>query len=128
MKLTRVYAPKLWALSFFGSGLFSAVTIAAFLAAHKDLAPKIPAETTPLTALLFADVLRQAELPPGVVNIVTGDGRTGACPRRRLGLAGGVRPEGRARPPQARPVGVARRAAIVAPFPCSIAGLFWSAQ
>ena len=37
-----------------------------------------PAETTPLTALLFCDVLRQAELPPGVVNIVTGDGRTGA--------------------------------------------------
>src|SRR3954453_1319980 len=38
-----------------------------------------PAETTPLTALLFADVVRQAELPPGVVNIVTGDGRTGAA-------------------------------------------------
>jgi aldehyde dehydrogenase (NAD+) len=37
-----------------------------------------PAETTPLTALLFADVCRQAELPPGVVNIVTGDGSTGA--------------------------------------------------
>ena len=37
-----------------------------------------PAETTPLTALLFADVCRQAELPPGVVNIVTGDGTTGA--------------------------------------------------
>jgi aldehyde dehydrogenase (NAD+) len=37
-----------------------------------------PAETTPLSALLFCDVLRQAELPPGVVNIVTGDGRTGA--------------------------------------------------
>src|SRR6202165_5928524 len=37
-----------------------------------------PAETTPLTALLFCDVLRQAELPPGVVNIITGDGRTGA--------------------------------------------------
>ncbi len=37
-----------------------------------------PAETTPLTALLFCDVIRQAELPPGVVNIVTGDGRTGA--------------------------------------------------
>ena len=36
-----------------------------------------PAETTPLTALLFCDVVRQAELPPGVVNIVTGDGRTG---------------------------------------------------
>ena len=38
-----------------------------------------PAETTPLTALLFCDVLRQAELPPGVVNIVTGDGETGAA-------------------------------------------------
>src|SRR5204862_6874 len=38
-----------------------------------------PAETTPLSALLFADVLRQAELPDGVVNIVTGDGRTGAA-------------------------------------------------
>ena len=37
-----------------------------------------PAETTPLTALLFADVCRQAEVPPGVVNIVTGDGATGA--------------------------------------------------
>jgi len=37
-----------------------------------------PAETTPLTALLFCDVLRQADLPPGVVNIVTGDGSTGA--------------------------------------------------
>src|SRR6266404_3507923 len=38
-----------------------------------------PAETTPLTALLFCDVVRQAELPAGVVNIVTGDGRTGAA-------------------------------------------------
>ncbi|MGH3140418.1 MAG: aldehyde dehydrogenase family protein, partial [Gaiellales bacterium] len=38
-----------------------------------------PAETTPLTALLFCDVLRQAELPAGVVNIVTWDGRTGAA-------------------------------------------------
>ncbi len=37
-----------------------------------------PAETTPLTALLFCEVVRQAELPPGVVNVVTGDGRTGA--------------------------------------------------
>ena len=34
-----------------------------------------PAETTPLTALLLAEILAQAELPPGVVNIVTGDGR-----------------------------------------------------
>ncbi len=38
-----------------------------------------PAETTPLTALFFADICRQAELPPGVVNIVTGDGRAGAA-------------------------------------------------
>ena len=38
-----------------------------------------PAETTPLTALLFADICRQAELPPGVVNIVTGAGETGAA-------------------------------------------------
>src|SRR6266540_3076957 len=38
-----------------------------------------PAETTPLTALLFCDVVRQAGLPPGVVNIVTGDGSTGAA-------------------------------------------------
>ena len=37
-----------------------------------------PAETTPLTALIFADICRQAELPPGVVNLVTGDGTTGA--------------------------------------------------
>ncbi|MGY1594180.1 aldehyde dehydrogenase family protein [Geodermatophilus sp. SYSU D00708] len=36
-----------------------------------------PAETTPLTALLFAEVCRQADLPPGVVNIVTGAGHTG---------------------------------------------------
>ncbi|RZS90257.1 aldehyde dehydrogenase (NAD+) [Motilibacter rhizosphaerae] len=36
-----------------------------------------PAETTPLTALLFADVCRQADLPAGVVNIITGDGDTG---------------------------------------------------
>ena len=38
-----------------------------------------PAETTPLSALLLAEVLQQAELPPGVVNIVTGAGATGAA-------------------------------------------------
>ena len=38
-----------------------------------------PAETTPLTALFFADICRQAELPAGVVNILTGDGRAGAA-------------------------------------------------
>ncbi|WP_433135627.1 aldehyde dehydrogenase family protein [Actinomadura nitritigenes] len=36
-----------------------------------------PAETTPLTALLFADICRQADLPPGVVNIITGAAETG---------------------------------------------------
>jgi acyl-CoA reductase-like NAD-dependent aldehyde dehydrogenase len=38
-----------------------------------------PAETTPLTALLFAEVCQQAGLPRGVVNIVTGAGATGAA-------------------------------------------------
>jgi aldehyde dehydrogenase (NAD+) len=51
--------------------------IAPALAAGNTVVLK-PAETTPLTALLFCDVLRQAELPAGVVNIVTGDGRAGA--------------------------------------------------
>ena len=36
-----------------------------------------PAETTPLTALLFAEICQQADLPPGVVNIVSGAGETG---------------------------------------------------
>ncbi len=36
-----------------------------------------PAETTPLTALLFAEICQQADLPPGVVNILTGAGDTG---------------------------------------------------
>jgi aldehyde dehydrogenase (NAD+) len=45
-----------------------------------------PAETTPLTALLFADVCRQAELPAGVVNIVTGDGTTGGHLVRHQGI------------------------------------------
>jgi aldehyde dehydrogenase (NAD+) len=38
-----------------------------------------PAETTPLTALRFAEICQQADLPPGVVNIVTGAGATGAA-------------------------------------------------
>ncbi|MGH7593771.1 MAG: aldehyde dehydrogenase family protein, partial [Gemmatimonadales bacterium] len=38
-----------------------------------------PAEFTPLTALCFADLLQEIGLPPGVVNIITGDGRTGAA-------------------------------------------------
>ena len=36
-----------------------------------------PAETTPLTALLFAEICQQADLPPGVVNILPGAGDTG---------------------------------------------------
>ena len=38
-----------------------------------------PAEYTPLTALLFAELASQAGLPDGVLNVVTGDGRTGAA-------------------------------------------------
>jgi acyl-CoA reductase-like NAD-dependent aldehyde dehydrogenase len=58
--------------------LMLAWKIAPALAAGNTVVLK-PAETTPLTALLFCDVVRQAELPPGVVNIVTGDGRAGAA-------------------------------------------------
>jgi aldehyde dehydrogenase (NAD+) len=58
--------------------LMLAWKIAPALAAGNTVVLK-PAETTPLTALLFCDVLRQAELPAGVVNIVTGDGRAGAA-------------------------------------------------
>jgi aldehyde dehydrogenase (NAD+) len=38
-----------------------------------------PAEYTPLTALLFAELAHRAGLPKGVINVVTGDGRTGAA-------------------------------------------------
>jgi len=38
-----------------------------------------PAETTPLTALALAQIIEEADLPPGVVNVVTGDGMTGAA-------------------------------------------------
>ncbi len=58
--------------------LMLAWKIAPALAAGNTVVLK-PAETTPLTALFFADICRQAELPPGVVNIVTGDGRAGAA-------------------------------------------------
>ncbi len=36
-----------------------------------------PAESTSITALLLAEIIKEAELPPGVVNIITGDGSTG---------------------------------------------------
>ena len=58
--------------------LMLAWKIAPALAAGNTVVLK-PAETTPLTALLFADVCLQAGLPDGVVNIVTGDGITGAA-------------------------------------------------
>jgi aldehyde dehydrogenase (NAD+) len=50
--------------------------IAPALAAGNTVVLK-PAETTPLTALLFAEICQQADLPAGVVNIVTGAGDTG---------------------------------------------------
>lgn len=58
--------------------LMLAWKIAPALAAGNTVVLK-PSHTTPLTALLFCDVLRQAEVPPGVVNIVTGYGSTGAA-------------------------------------------------
>ena len=57
--------------------LMLAWKVAPALAAGNTVVLK-PAETTSLTALLFAEVCQQAELPAGVVNIVTGDGSTGA--------------------------------------------------
>jgi aldehyde dehydrogenase (NAD+) len=56
--------------------LMLAWKIAPALAAGNTVVLK-PAETTPLSALFFADICRQAELPAGVVNIVTGAGDTG---------------------------------------------------
>jgi aldehyde dehydrogenase (NAD+) len=56
--------------------LMLAWKIAPALAAGNTVVLK-PASTTPLTAYLFADVVRQAELPPGVVNIISGPGEIG---------------------------------------------------
>jgi aldehyde dehydrogenase (NAD+) len=58
--------------------LMAAWKLAPALAAGNTVVLK-PAETTPLTALLLGEVLQQAELPDGVVNIVTGAGQTGAA-------------------------------------------------
>ncbi|MFT7463312.1 MAG: aldehyde dehydrogenase (NAD+) [Pseudohongiellaceae bacterium] len=58
--------------------LMAAWKIAPALACGNTVVLK-PAETTSLTALHLAQIFEQAELPPGVVNIVTGDGRTGKC-------------------------------------------------
>jgi aldehyde dehydrogenase (NAD+) len=56
--------------------LMLAWKIAPALAAGNTVVLK-PAETTPLSALFFAEICQQADLPPGVVNIVTGAGDTG---------------------------------------------------
>ncbi|HVH46041.1 MAG TPA: aldehyde dehydrogenase family protein [Labilithrix sp.] len=58
--------------------LMAAWKIAPALACGNTVVLK-PAETTPLTALLLAKIIEEAELPPGVVNIVTGAGETGAA-------------------------------------------------
>jgi acyl-CoA reductase-like NAD-dependent aldehyde dehydrogenase len=58
--------------------LMLAWKIAPALAAGNTVVIK-PAETTPLTALIFAEILQQADLPKGVVNIITGAGDTGAA-------------------------------------------------
>lgn len=58
--------------------LMAAWKIAPALAAGNTVVLK-PAETTPLTALKLAEIIRDAGLPPGVVNIVTGAGATGAA-------------------------------------------------
>ena len=58
--------------------LMLAWKLAPALAAGNTVVLK-PAETTPLSALIFAEILQQADLPAGVVNIVTGAGATGAA-------------------------------------------------
>ena len=58
--------------------LMAAWKLAPALAAGNTCVLK-PAETTPLTALLLAEVIGEAGLPPGTVNILTGDGATGAA-------------------------------------------------
>lgn len=58
--------------------LMLAWKVAPALAAGNTVVLK-PAEYTPLTALLFAQISREAGLPKGVLNIVTGDGETGAA-------------------------------------------------
>jgi aldehyde dehydrogenase (NAD+) len=65
--------------------LMLAWKIAPALAAGNTVVLK-PASTTPLTALLFADVCRQADLPPGVVNIVPGPGEVGMALVRNPGV------------------------------------------
>lgn len=58
--------------------LMAAWKIAPALAAGNTIVIK-PAETTPLTALILAEIIHESGLPPGVVNVVTGYGDTGAA-------------------------------------------------
>jgi aldehyde dehydrogenase (NAD+) len=58
--------------------LMAAWKLAPALAAGNACVLK-PSETTPLTAWMLADILQDVDLPPGVVNIVNGAGRTGAA-------------------------------------------------
>ena len=58
--------------------LMAAWKIAPALACGNTVVLK-PAETTPLTALKLAEIIAEADLPPGVVNIITGAGATGAA-------------------------------------------------
>ncbi len=58
--------------------LMAAWKIAPALATGNTIVLK-PAETTPLTALKLAEIIQEADLPPGVVNIITGAGATGAA-------------------------------------------------
>ena len=58
--------------------LMLAWKVAPALAAGNTVVLK-PAEFTPLTALLFAELAHKAGLPPGVLNVVTGEGATGAA-------------------------------------------------
>ena len=79
--------------------LMLAWKIAPALAAGNTVVLK-PAETTPLTALLFADICQQADLPPGVVNIVTGAGDDRAA--RSSSTPASTRSRSPARPRSAR--------------------------
>ena len=58
--------------------LMAAWKIAPALATGNTVVLK-PAETTPLTALKLAEIIQESDLPPGVVNIITGAGATGAA-------------------------------------------------
>ena len=66
--------------------LMLAWKVAPALAAGNTVVLK-PAEYTPLSALLFAEVAAETGLPPGVLNLVTGDGATGAAIVRHAGIA-----------------------------------------